>query len=50
MGEKCQHEGVSIEGQNEAQTVKYILGGKGWNAREELHLPERNIGLYLKDK
>lgn len=38
VGGKCQHEGVSIEGQNEAQTAKYILG-EGMGMQEESHLP-----------
>lgn len=29
MGEKCQHEGVGTEEQNEAQMITYILVGEG---------------------
>lgn len=43
MGEKCQHEGVSIEGQNEAQTVKYILGGEGMECAGRVSFALRGI-------
>ena len=43
MGEKCQHEGVSIEGQNEAQTIKCILVGEGMECSGRVSFALRGI-------